>query len=269
MIRSIAFLLVLLLAVSLAPPGSPAAVSPFEIFEGSTLNQIVKRNKLIVGMEVKFFPFEYSDEKGQPVGFDVDIALLAAKELGVEIEIKDMEFSGLLPALQSGKVDMIISGMTRTLTRAKTVSFTQPYFQTGLCALLSRKKAPDVKDVKELDSSDRVIAVKLGTTGDIVAANLFPKARINRYKEETACVSEVVNGRADAFFYDQLSISKHQKQNPEATRAILKPFTYEPFAIAIRGGDPDFLGWLNMFLETIKADGRYQALYEKYFRDIL
>jgi polar amino acid transport system substrate-binding protein len=246
-----------------------AATNPFDIFDGSNLNQIVKRNKLIVGMEVAFFPFEYANEKGEPIGFDVDIAQLAAKELGVEIEIKDMEFSGLIPALQSGKIDMIISGMTRTLTRSKTVSFTEPYFVTGLCALLSKKKAPDIQDVKELNSPDRILAVKLGTTGDLITTKLFPKAQVNRYKEETACAREVVTGRADAFLYDQLSISKHQKENPDTTRALLKPFTYEPYAIAIRKGDPDFLGWLNLFLETIKSDGRYQELYQKYFQGIL
>jgi polar amino acid transport system substrate-binding protein len=246
-----------------------AAVSPFDISEGSNLSQIVKRNKLIVGMEVSFFPFEYANEKGEPIGFDVDIAQLAAKELGVEIEIRDMEFAGLIPALQSGKIDMIISGMTRTLTREKTVSFTQPYFETGLCVLLSKKRAPDLKDVSELNSPDRILAVKLGTTGDLITGKLFPKAQVNRYKEETACVREVVTGRADAFLYDQLSISKHQKENPDTTRALLKPFTYEPFAIAIRKGDADFLGWLNLYLETIRADGRYQELYQKYFGDII
>jgi polar amino acid transport system substrate-binding protein len=249
--------------------GAFAATNPFDIFDGSNLNQIVKRNKLIVGMEVAFFPFEYANEKGEPIGFDVDIAQLAAKELGVEIEIKDMEFSGLIPALQSGKIDMIISGMTRTLTRAKTVSFTEPYFVTGLCALLGKKKAPDIQDVKELNSPDRILAVKLGTTGDLITAKLFPKAQVNRYKEETACAREVVTGRADAFLYDQLSISKHQKENPDTTRALLKPFTYEPYAIAIRKGDADFLGWLNLFLETIKSDGRYRELYQKYFEGTL
>ena len=245
------------------------ALTPFEVFDGSALNQVVKRNKLVVGMEMKFFPFEYANEKGEPVGFDVEIAQLAAKELGVEIELKDMEFSGLIPALQGGKIDMIISGMTRTLTREKAVSFTHPYFETGLCLLLSKQKASSVQDVKELNASDRTIAVKLGTTGDLVATKMLSKAQINRYKDETACVREVVTGRADAFLYDQLSIGKHHKENPEATRAILKPFTYEPFAIAIRKGDADFLAWLNMFIETIKADGRYQELYEKHFHDIL
>ncbi len=246
-----------------------AATSSYDVFEGSNLNQIIKRNKLIVGMEVSFFPFEYANEKGEPIGFDVDIARLAAKELGVEIDLRDMEFAGLIPALQSGKIDMIISGMTRTLTRAKTVSFTQPYFVTGLCALLSKKRVPELQEVKELNAADRILAVKIGTTGDLITGKLFPKAQVNRYKEETACVREVVTGRADAFFYDQLSISKHHKENPENTRALLKPFTFEPFSIAIRKGDADFLNWLDLFLETIKADGRYQELYQQYFHDLL
>jgi polar amino acid transport system substrate-binding protein len=262
-------LMVFLISLLLCAPEIARPVTPFEVFEASTLNQVVKRNKLIVGTEMKFFPFEYSDEKGQPLGFDVEIAQLAAKELGVEIEFKDMEFSGLIPALQGGKIDMIIAGMTRTLTRAKTVSFTQPYFETGLCVLLSNRKAPDIKEVKELNAPGRIIAVKLGTTGDLVTAKMFPSAQINRFKEETACVREVVTGRADAFLYDQLSIGKHQKENPTTTHAILTPFTYEPYAIAIRKGDPDFLNWLNQFLETIRADGRYRELHEKHFHDIL
>ena len=99
------------------------AVTTFEIYEASTLNQVIKQNKLVVGMEVKFFPFEYADTQGRPIGFDVDLAKIAAQELGVDIEIKDMELSGLIPALQGGKIDMIISAMSRTPARAKTVSF--------------------------------------------------------------------------------------------------------------------------------------------------
>ncbi len=244
------------------------AVTPFEIYEGSTLNQVIKRNKLIVGMEVGFFPFEYADTQGQPDGFDVDLVKLAAEELGVTIEIKDMEFSGLIPSLQGGRVDIIISGMTRTLARAKTVSFTQPYFQTGLCALLSNKRAPGVTEIAQLNDPGRILAVKLGTTGDLVTSKMFPKAKVERFKDETACVLEVVSGRADAFIYDQVSIVRHQVQNPATTYAIDKPFTYEPYAIALRNGDIDFLNWMNLFLETIKTDGRYEQLRKKYFKDL-
>ncbi len=244
-------------------------VTPYDIFKGSTLNQIIQRGTLKVGMEVEYYPFEYSDKSGHPIGFDVDLARLAAKELGVKLVIKDIEWTGLIPALQTGKVDMIISGMTRTLTRAKAVSFTNPYFVTGLCALISQKRAPGLTSVDQLNVKGRIIAVKTGTTGDLIARKRFPKARINRFKDETACVREVVTGRADAFIYDQLSIAKHQKENAGSTYALLKPFTYEPFAIAIRKGDFDFLNWLNIFLETIKADGRYKGLYDKYFHSLI
>lgn len=244
------------------------ALNPLEIFESSALNQVIKRNKLIVGMEAKYFPFEYADKEGKLIGFDVDIANLIAKELGVGIEIKDIEWTGLIPALQSGKVDMIISGMTRTLERSKSVTFTDPYFETGLCVLLSRQKSSDVKEIQHLNASERIIAVKTGTTGDLIASKIFPKAQINRFKDESACAREVATARADAFIYDQLSIAKHRKENPETTLAILKPFTYEPFAIAIRKGDADFLGWLNLFLSTVKKDGRHDELYRKYFDEL-
>lgn len=267
--RKSILLLVLFFLLAVICEKGAQAISPFEIFDASTLNQVVKKGTLVVGTEMQFFPFEYANEKGEPMGFDMDMARLIAKELGVKIEIKDMEFTGLIPSLQSGKIDMIISGMTATLTRAKTVSFTRPYFVTGLCALLSKKKASDIKDVHELNSPDRIIAVKLGTTGDLITEKLFPKAKVNRFKEETACVREVVTGRADAFLYDQLSLVKHNKQNPETTRVLAKPFTYEPFAIAIRKGDFDYLDWLNLFLETIHKDGRYQELYKKHIQDLL
>jgi polar amino acid transport system substrate-binding protein len=267
--RRLSSMLLLTLVAVLVLSTPVAAVSSFDIFEGSDLNQVIKRNKLVVGMEVEYFPFEYANEKGEPVGFDVDIAKLIAQEMGVGIEIKDMEWTGLIPSLQSGKIDLIISGMTRTLIRAKTVSFSNPYFETGLCVLLSVKKAADVKDVQELNAAERIIAVKTGTTGDLITGKLFAKAQINRFKDETACVREVVTGRADAFLYDQISVAKHHKENPDTTRAMLQPFTHEPFAIAIRKGDPEFLNWLNMFLETIKADGRYQELYQKHFGELL
>ena len=249
--------------------GTALATSPYDIYEGSNLRKIVQRGTLVVGMELKFWPFEYVDAEGKPVGFDVDIAQTLADRLGVKLEIKDMEWTGLIPALTAGKIDLIISGITGTLERAKSITFTSPYFTTGLCTLLSTKKAGDVKNVDELNTPGRVLAVKTGTTADLVATKKFPKATINRYKEETACVQDVVAGRADAFFYDQISIAKHHKQNPEATKALLTPFTYEPYCIALQKGDFDWWQWLEMYLTTIKADGTLEALLAKYFKDIL
>lgn len=269
MYRKASLAVAVLLAILIAAPAAFAAeATPFAIYKESVLNKVVERNQLIVGMEVEFWPFEYADEQGKPTGFDVEIAQTMAKELGVELVIKDMEWAGLIPALQSGKVDMVISGMTGTLERAKSITFSDPYFTTGLCALISTKRSPNVAHVDELNGKDKILAVKTGTTADLVAHDRFPDADIRRFKDETACVREVVEGRADAFFYDQISIAKHQKQNPASTKALLEPFTYEPYSIAIRKGDFDFWNWINRYLETIRADGRYDKLYGKYFADI-
>jgi len=255
--------------LALVLPAMSASVSPYDIFKGSTLNHVIQTGILNVGMEVEYFPFEYANKQGNPIGFDVEIAKLIAKELGVKLKINDIEWTGLIPSLQTGKVDLIISGMTRTLTRAKAVSFTDPYFVTGLCALVSKKRSPGLTSVSALNQRGKIIAVKTGTTGDLIAKKRFAKAQINRFKDETACVREVVTSRADAFVYDQLSVAKHQRQNQESTYALLKPFTYEPFAIAIRKGDCDFLGWLNLFLETLKRDGRYKILHDRYFHGLI
>ncbi|GAB6037408.1 transporter substrate-binding domain-containing protein [Fundidesulfovibrio butyratiphilus] len=245
------------------------AVTPFEVQQGSQLAAIVKRGKLVVGMELKYPPFEYVDEKGQPRGFDVDLARLAARDLGVELEIKDMEWTGLIPALQAGKIDCIVSGISGTPERSKSVTFTAPYFTTGLCVLASTKRAPGLENAEQLNAPGRILAVKTGTTADTVAGKRFPKATINRFRDETACVQEVVNGRADAFLYDQLSIAKHHKQYPAETRALLTPFTYEGFCIALRKGDFDWWQWLQFFLDTHKADGRLEALRKTHMGELL
>uniref|UniRef100_A0A7C4EM11 Transporter substrate-binding domain-containing protein n=1 Tax=Fundidesulfovibrio putealis TaxID=270496 RepID=A0A7C4EM11_9BACT len=261
-------ILLALAALLLAVQGA-LAQTPFDISKASLLTEIVNRKKLVVGMELKYPPFESTDEKGQPIGLDVDLARMAAKDLGVELEIKDMEWTGLIPALQAGKIDLIISGVTGTLERAKAITFTSAYFTTGLCALLSAKRAPDVAGVDQLNDPKRIIAVKTGTTSDILATKKFPKATINRYKDESACVQEVVNGRADAFIYDQLSIAKHAKEYPQATRAILKPFTYEPFCIAMRKGDFDLYNWFEMFVTLRRSDGTLDELRDKYVAPLL
>ena len=180
MIRFFRVMSLAFVALTLCAGAAFAATNPFDIYEGSNLRKIVQRGSLVVGMELKFWPFEYVNDKGEPVGYDVDIAKTLADRLGVKLEIKDMEWTGLIPALAAGKIDLIISGITGTLERAKSITFSSPYFTTGLCALLSLKKAADSTSVDSLNAEGRVIAVKTGTTADLVATKRFPKATINR-----------------------------------------------------------------------------------------
>ena len=244
--------------------GMSMAITDAEIFRASKLNQILQRKQLVVGMEIGYYPFEYVDSKGNFVGFDVELAKLIADYLGVDIAIKDVEWSNLIPALNAGKIDVIISGMARTLERAKTVSFTDTYFETGLCTLLSKARAGGIRSVKSLNETGRTIAVVKNTTGDFAAGKLFPNAEVKQFQSESACVEQVATGKMDAFIYDQITIWKRQKENPDTTCAILKPMSHEFFSIATVKGDGDFLNWLNQFLHTIRSNGLYEQLDKKY-----
>jgi polar amino acid transport system substrate-binding protein len=234
----------------------------------STLQQVLERGELIVGTEAEFPPFE-SVREGEFVGFDIDIAKLMAKELGVTLRLEDKKFAALPLELRLGKIDIILSGMTATLDRAKGVTFTDPYFETGLCLLLNRETTKGVRSVADLNDPKFKIVAKTGTTGYWAAPRFVPKAKLYDLDKEGNCALEVVQGKADAFLYDMLSVKKHSEAYPEKTRAILEPFTIEPYAAAIRKGDFDWWNWLNQFFATIRRDGRYDEIYARHLGELL
>jgi polar amino acid transport system substrate-binding protein len=249
-------LLTLLAVTILGACGEVPAVTP---------DDIRARGELVVGTEAEFFPFEYATPSGEYGGFDMDLARMLAEELGVKLRVENMRFDGLIPALLAGKIDMILSGMTATPKRAETISFSEPYFETGLCLLLNRETTGDVTSVDDLNDAKWRIAVKLGTTGDKATQERLPKAKRTSFNKEADCAQEVATGRADAFVYDQLSVAKHHQENPETTRAILTPFTKEPYAAGFRQEDVELREFVSAFLRKIKGDGRYDALARKHF----
>lgn len=227
----------------------------------STLEKVRATGVLVVGTEPEFPPFESRNERGELVGFDMDMVRAIAQDLGVELKIEPMAFDSLPSALATGKIDLIASGMTATPERAKSRAFTKSYYRTRLCLLVHKDSG--IEDPKKLGAGRLV--VKLGTTGDINAPTLFPDAKITRLEAEGACALEVIQGRADAFLYDQHSIERHHEAHPESTRALLEPLTDEPYAMAVRFGDDAFVAWLNEFLGRYHKDGRYARSYETHF----
>ena len=228
---------------------------------GSTLERVQDGGVRVVGTEPEVPPFESLDAGGNLGGFDIDLARAIAEDLGVEVRFETMAFDSLPSALGVGKIDVILSGMTATPERAKSRAFTDTYFRTQLCLLVHSDSAIG----KPQDADGKRIVVKLGTTGDMQAPTLFPRARITRLDTEGACALEVIHGRADAFLYDRHSIVRHHRAHPETTRALLDPLSDEPYAMAVRHGDQVFVDRLNDFLRRIRANGAYAALYEKHF----
>lgn len=195
-------------------------------------------DKLIVGMELAYPPFEMTDEKGNPTGVSVDLAKALGSYLNKEVEIQNTPFDGLIPALKTGKIDLIISSMTATPERAQSIDFSEPYLKTGLCLLVNKNST--VQSIQELDIPGKTVAVKKGTTGHTYAMDHIKQAKVLVLDKESACVLEVVQGKADAFIYDQMSTYQNWKRNEDTTRPILKPFKEESWAIGIQKETPIF-----------------------------
>lgn len=221
-----------------------------------------KDNTLRVGMELTYPPFETQDSSGKPDGVSVKMAEALAAELGRPLKIIHLEFSGLIPALKSGNIDLIISSMTATEERRQSIDFSEPYAFTGLALLVAKNSR--IQSIEDLKTSGRRVAVKSATTGEFWAAKNLPLAARSAFTEEAACVLEVAQGRADAFIYDQLSIHRYQQKNAETTHALLAPFTEESWAIGIAKNNPELLRQTNEFLTRFRQSGGFEKLADQY-----
>ncbi|ADD68919.1 extracellular solute-binding protein family 3 [Denitrovibrio acetiphilus DSM 12809] len=235
------------------------------LWEKSTLNQVLKRGELRVGMEAGYMPFELKNKKGEIIGFDVDMAKELAKEMGVKLTLVNTAWDGIISSLLTDKYDIIMSGMTITPQRNLQVNFADPYIVVGQTILIRKELAGKIKSYKDLNDPKYTVATKLGVTGDYATKKYIGNAKINLFETEQEGAMEVVNGKADAFVYDLPYNSLYFAQNSKNLAFLNVPFTYEPLAWAIRKGDPDFMNFLNNILVQMKGDGRYQKIYDKWF----
>jgi polar amino acid transport system substrate-binding protein len=221
---------------------------------------------LIVGMELAYPPFEMTDTAGKPAGISVDLATDLAKSLGRPVVIQNTAFDGLIPALKTGKIDLVISSMTATAERAKSIDFSDAYLSTGLCLLL--KKDSGAKGIADLDRAGIKVAVKKGTTGHIYATNNLKKAQILVLDKESAAVLEVSQGKADAFIYDQMSTFQNWQRHKTTTRAVLEPFQQESWAIGIRKGNDELKNKVNAFIREYRAKGGFEQLGDRHLKEM-
>jgi polar amino acid transport system substrate-binding protein len=231
----------------------------------SAIDRIVKRGELRVGFEAGYMPFEMLDRKGNIIGFDVDLARLMARHMGVKLTMVNIQWDGIIPALLTDKFDLLMGGMTITPERNLKVNFCDPYIVIGQTVLMHPRHRGKITRHDQLNDPRYVVLAKLGTTGDIAARRHFPKAQLKQFSSEADAAIEVRSGRADAFVYDLPFNAVYAAQNPGGIVHLKEPFTREALAWAVRKGDPDMLNWMNNFLAQIKRDGIYDALYRKWF----
>ncbi|MFM7605496.1 MAG: transporter substrate-binding domain-containing protein [Prosthecobacter sp.] len=221
-----------------------------------------KQDAIVIGMDATYPPFEFVDEKGQLSGVSVAIGKEIGQTTGKPVEFRNINFDGLITALRTGSIDLVISSMTASDERRKSIDFSDPYVKTGL-AILAAKEAP-VQSAADLQTPGRKLVVRLGTTGESWARQNLPKAEIKALDLDTACVMEVVNGNVDAWVYDQLSIMNFQAKHPDKTRALLNPLREESWAIGLRQGDDIQKKVVNETLARMRQNGQFTKLAEQF-----
>ncbi len=225
------------------------------LWQKSTLNQIVQRGELQVCMEPGYMPFEMKDKKGRIIGYDVDMAKKMAKEMGVKLKLLPTAWDGIIAALITNKCDIIMSGMTITQQRNLKINFANPYIVVGQTVMMRNGLADKIKTAADLDKPEYTIVTKLGVTGEIATKKFYKNAKILTFETESDAASEVLGGRADAMVYDQPYNVLFMSDKGKGKLVHLDiPLTYEPLGWAIRKGDPDFLNWLNNFLRQMQED---------------
>ncbi|WP_300329759.1 basic amino acid ABC transporter substrate-binding protein [Fusobacterium sp.] len=217
-----------------------------------------EKKVLYVGTNAEFPPFEYL-EKDQMVGFDIDFINALGKELGKEIVMKDMSFDGLLPALQSKKVDIVIAGMTASEERKNAVNFSEPYYSANQVIVLNENNT-DIKDFEDL--KDKKIGVMLGFTGDLVITEMGLPSE--KFSAAYAGIMALQNGKLDAVVLDSETATSYVKNNKGLKLAEGKGES-EDYAIAIRKDDKQLLEDINKAIVTLKSNGEFDKILKKYF----
>lgn len=258
--RFVLFALSLISTSILAGCGSSGG----DVSESSTND--VENDTLVVAMELAYPPFETKDNDGEPTGVSVDFIKAFGEYAGKEIEISNTAWEGLIPSLQTDKADIVISSMTITDERSELVDFSDPYAK-ALLAILTNTEA-GIESIDDLNVEGKKVAVKTGSTGFFYAQENLPNAEIIALADESACVTEVSQGKADGFLYDQLTIYKNWQNNLDTTSAVFIPFQdTENWGVAVKKGNTELVEQINDFIKAYRAEAGFVGLTETYLSD--
>ncbi|MTI80410.1 MAG: glutamine ABC transporter substrate-binding protein GlnH [Firmicutes bacterium] len=223
-----------------------------------------EKTKLVVGTDTSFVPFEYQNqETGEYEGFDIDLWAAIADELGVEYELKPMDFNGLIPALQSGTIDVALAGMTIKEERKEKVDFALPYYDAGLLVLV-RADEEEIQSVDDLDG--KVIATKTGTTSyDYSAEKVEGVKEVKPFPNIDGAYMELINNGADAVIFDSPNVMFFAKDKGKGqVKPVGDILQGQQYGIAFPKGS-ELVPEVNEALEKIFENGTYNEIYKKWF----
>ncbi|MFZ5570817.1 MAG: transporter substrate-binding domain-containing protein [Thermodesulfobacteriota bacterium] len=251
--KGITALLILCLAAPVAT-GETAHPAAGE----SVIESIQKAGVIRVGMST-FVPWAMKDKNGELIGFEIDVARKLAEDMGVRVEFVPTAWSGIIPALLTGKFDVIIGGMGVTPQRNLKVNFTNPYDYSGMSIVAHREKASGFSTLADFDKKEVTIAVRIGTTAEQAARQFMPKATLRVFDNESQAIQELTLGRVHAMVASAPLPAFQALKNPEMLfLPISGTFTREPIGFAVRKGDHDALNFFNNWILKTSSEGFFQ-----------
>jgi polar amino acid transport system substrate-binding protein len=219
----------------------------------------------VVGTDAAYAPFESQNEKGEIVGFDIEVVQAVAAKAGIVVKFVNTPWEGIFNALGQGDRDMVVSAVTITEERKGTMDFSDPYFDAQ--QLIAVKD--DSKIAKFADLKKRKVGVQTGTTGDEAVTKLLGKTSTNikRFESTPLALKELESGGVDAVVADNGVVIHYVANNPGGKFKTVsdKEFVPEQYGIALKKGNSELQGKLNKGLAEIRADGSYDKIFTKYF----
>ena len=222
---------------------------------------------LVVGTEAQFAPFESKNAKGEIVGFDIDLIRAIGEKIDRDVLIRDMAFSGIIPSLQSGQIDLAVSGLSVTDERKKSVLFSDPYIEAGLSVIIP---ASNTTITSAADLAGKTVAVQQGSTGAKVADELKADGKLGAVKyftSATLMMLEVAKGGVDAVIHDTPFCNTYMRSDPGKVKALPELLASESYAIAFNSKSTELQAQVNQALKELAADGTIDRLKAKYFGD--
>lgn len=216
---------------------------------------------LVMGTNASFPPYEYVDDNNKIVGIDAEIAQAIADKLDMKLEIKDMEFDSLIPAVKSDSIDMVLAGMTVTDERKQSVNFSDSY-STGVQVIIV-KEGSDIKSPDDLKG--KKIGVQAGTTGDSYCTTDYGQESVKQFANGSLAVAALANDQVDCVVIDNEPAKNYVAAN-SGLKILDTEYVVEDYAIAISKDNDDLLKKVNDALKALKEEGKIDEIVGKYIK---
>jgi len=266
--RAVVAGLVCLVAVALVVGFAGAAFAGEATRVAPVLDRILAKKELVVGTAADMPPLNMTLKDGKIVGMEVDIATMMAEGIGVKLTLKTIPFNDLLPALQAGQVDLILSGMTMTQVRNTQVAFAGPYFGSGKSILIKQENVASLQNTTMMNNPDVAVAALKGSTSQQFVERFASKAKLVLTDDYDQAVTLVLEGKVRAMVADFpiCNVSVYRYRDKGLT-TLSSPLNYEPIGMAMLPTDPLLLNWAQNVVTYLVNSGELSQLQKKWFED--